>query len=58
MDTTHAHDSHGHDHGHDDHHHELPFWKKYIWSTDHKVIGAQYGFCGLVLLLQIGRAHV
>jgi cytochrome c oxidase subunit 1 len=51
MEQTHAHDSHGHDHGHDDHHHELPFWKKYIFSTDHKVIGVQYGLCGLVLLL-------
>jgi len=53
METTQAHDTaHGHDHGHhDDHHHELPWWKKYVFSTDHKVIGAQYGFCGLVLLL-------
>ncbi len=51
MDTTHAHDSHGHDHGHDDHHHEISWLKKYVFSTDHKVIGAQYGFTGLVLLL-------
>ncbi len=24
-------------------HHELPFWRKYIFSTDHKIIGLQYG---------------
>ena len=44
------HPDHSHDHGHDDHHHELSFWKKYVFSTDHKVIGAQYGFFGLVFL--------
>src|SRR5260370_18213809 len=31
-------------------HHELGFWRKYIFSTDHKVIGIQYGLCGLVFL--------
>ncbi len=51
--TTHAapppsHDPHAHDHGHD--HHELGFWRKYIFSTDHKVIGIQYGLLGLVFL--------
>ncbi len=36
---------------HDEHdHHELPFWKKYIFSTDHKVIGLQYGFVALSFL--------
>ncbi|HLF17867.1 MAG TPA: cbb3-type cytochrome c oxidase subunit I [Candidatus Omnitrophota bacterium] len=30
--------------------HELPFWKKYVFSTDHKVIGIQYGFTGLFFL--------
>ena len=41
-------DSHAH---HDDHgHHELGFWRKYIFSTDHKVIGIQYGICGLIFL--------
>jgi cytochrome c oxidase subunit 1 len=38
-----------HDHAHD--HHELPFWRKYIISTDHKVIGMQYGFTALCFLL-------
>src|SRR6476659_10307517 len=42
-----AHDPH-HDAGHD--HHELPFWRKYIISTDHKVIGIQYGISGLIFL--------
>ena len=31
-------------------HHELPFWRKYIISTDHKVIGIQYGITGLIFL--------
>jgi cytochrome c oxidase subunit 1 len=40
------------------HAHELGFVRKYIFSTDHKVIGIQYGFtslafvfCGLMLML-------
>ncbi|MEE2733758.1 MAG: hypothetical protein VYC57_00260, partial [Verrucomicrobiota bacterium] len=37
------------DDGHD-HHHDLPFYKKYIWSTDHKVIGIQYGITALLFL--------
>jgi len=50
---THDHD-HGHDHSHDhghDGHHELGFWQKYIFSTDHKVIGIQYGVTALLFLL-------
>jgi len=31
-------------------HHDLPFWKKYIFSVDHKVIGVQYTVTGLVFL--------
>ena len=42
------HDPHAHDAGHE--HHELGWWRKYIFSTDHKVIGIQYGLCGLVFL--------
>ena len=42
------HDSHHHSGDHE--HHELGFWRKYIFSTDHKVIGIQYGLCGLVFL--------
>jgi len=47
--TTSAHGDH-HEHGHDDHH-ELGFWQKYVFSTDHKWIGIQYGFTGLAFLL-------
>ena len=45
-----AHDPHHH---HDDahhEHHELGFWRKYVFSTDHKVIGIQYGISGLIFL--------
>jgi|TARA_B110000438_G_scaffold24346_1_gene22547 cytochrome c oxidase subunit 1 len=31
--------------------HKQSFWTKYIWSTDHKVIGIQYGITSLVWLL-------
>lgn len=41
----HAHDHHAHDH------HEPGFLAKYVWSTDHKVIGVQYGITGLLFLL-------
>lgn len=41
--------SHAHDHAHD--HHEQSFLWKYIFSTDHKVIGIQYGLSGLLFLL-------
>ena len=33
------------------HHHEPGFWRKYIFSTDHKVIGIQYGITALCFLL-------
>src|SRR6185503_3245821 len=42
--TTHtAHEAHVH--------HEPGFWRKYIFSTDHKVIGIQYGVTALFFLL-------
>src|SRR2546427_128068 len=44
-----THQEHGHDAAHE--HHELGWWRKYIFSTDHKVIGIQYGFTGLIFLL-------
>ena len=31
-------------------HHEPGFWKKYIFSTDHKIIGLQYGITALLFL--------
>jgi cytochrome c oxidase subunit I len=43
------HEPHEHDAAHE--HHELGFWRKYIFSTDHKVIGIQYGITGLLFLL-------
>jgi len=42
-----GHDDHG-DHGHE--HHELGFWRSYVFSTDHKVIGIQYLWGGLSFL--------
>jgi cytochrome c oxidase subunit 1 len=34
-----------------EHHHEPGFWTKYIFSSDHKVIGIQYGVTALLFLL-------
>ncbi len=36
-------------HAHD--HHDLPFWRRYIFSTDHKIIGLQYGITAWIFLL-------
>jgi len=36
--------------GHHEHHEELGFWRKYVFSTDHKVIGIQYGITALCFL--------
>jgi len=33
-----------------DSHHEESFWRKYIYSTDHKTIGIQYGITALLFL--------
>ncbi len=59
ADTAHAHDdhdSHGHaahdSHGHG---HELSFFQKYVFSTDHKVIGIQFLITTL-LMLMVGGA--
>ncbi len=40
--------AHGHAH---DEHEELGFWRKYVFSQDHKVIGIQYAITGLLFLL-------
>ena len=37
----------GHDHGH----HEQSFASKYLFSTDHKIIGMQYLFTGLIMAI-------
>lgn len=34
-----------------DHHHEEPFWRKYIFSVDHKIIGLQYAISAMFFLL-------
>lgn len=44
--TGHAHEAHEHHHDH----HEPGFWQKYIFSTDHKMIGIQYGLTALLFL--------
>src|SRR5215207_9101556 len=36
---------------HEAHHEDLGFWRKYIFSTDHKIIGIQYGVTALMFLL-------
>ena len=47
--VSHA-EHHPHPHGEHDHH-ELGWWRTYIFSTDHKVIGIQYLLTGLCFLL-------
>lgn len=45
-----SHDTHNHTHeAHD--HEEMGFWTKYVFSTDHKWIGIQYGITSLLFLL-------
>ena len=39
-----------HDHG-EAHHHDPGFWRKYVFSTDHKMIGIQYGLTSLLFML-------
>ncbi len=39
-----------HEHHHAEHHHEPGFWRRYVFSTDHKVIGIQYGLTSLLFL--------
>jgi cytochrome c oxidase subunit 1 len=42
---------HAHAHAHDHAHEELGFWRKYVFSQDHKVIGIQYAITALLFLL-------
>ncbi len=60
MSTEHTANGHGNghgpvaaDHGHDDHIHPAPtnFLKKYVFSEDHKVIGIQFLFSGLIFFV-------
>ena len=49
--TTHAKHAHdAHDAHADVHHHEPGFFQKYIFSSDHKTIGVQYGVTALLFL--------
>src|SRR5438445_9575194 len=45
--------AHGHtaEHAAEHAHEELGFWRKYVFSTDHKVIGIWYAITGLLFLL-------
>ena len=51
---AHAAEAHAHEaHGHDDHQHEHydpGFWRKWVFTTDHKMIGIQYAVTGLAFL--------
>src|SRR3954451_24152541 len=44
-------DSVSHDVGAHHEHHELTFLRKYIFSEDHKIIGIQFLFSGLIFFL-------
>src|SRR5512145_1657482 len=43
--------AHKHAGTHDAHHAPMSFWRKYIFSTDHKIIGIQFLFVSLFFLL-------
>ncbi len=49
--VTATHDHSTADHAHEHEHHEQSFIWKYIFSTDHKVIGIQYGITSMMFLL-------
>src|SRR5215472_2691178 len=42
--TGHGTEAHGH-------HADIGFWRKYVFSSDHKIIGIQYGFTALCFML-------
>src|SRR5579871_3874689 len=50
MSTPHSAHAAPHVGAHDAHHEEPGFLRKYVFSTDHKVIGIQYGITALVFL--------
>ena len=61
-------DTQGHHHEGEHDHPKLGFWRKYVFSTDHKVIGIQYlvtamtmavigGLLSLMMRLQLGWPH-
>jgi cytochrome c oxidase subunit 1 len=51
VSAVHVVEKEAHPSSHDGHeHHELSFWRKYVFSVDHKVIGIQYGLTSLFFL--------
>ncbi len=44
-------DAHGGHGGHGEHHGPQTFFRKYLWSTDHKVIAMQYLFTGMAMAM-------
>jgi cytochrome c oxidase subunit 1 len=46
-----AHAADVHAHAEHAHHDEVPAWRKYMFSTDHKVIAMQYMFTGMAMAL-------
>jgi len=51
LDHPTSHPTAVHEHAHEHGHEELGFWRKYVFSVDHKVIGIQYAVTGLLFLL-------
>jgi len=49
--AAHATTAHDHDAAHAHGHHDIGFVKKYIFSTDHKIIGIQFLITTLLMLL-------
>src|SRR4030095_10943406 len=49
MEAHQTHTSHVHE-THEAHHEDVGFWRKYFFSTDHKIIGVQYGVTALMFL--------
>ncbi len=50
MDPEASTGQHGTEEAHDAHHESLGFWRKYVFSVDHKVIGIWYAVTGLLFL--------
>src|SRR5256884_4806524 len=51
MDNVATHGAAAHGHAHEHAHEELGWWRAYVFSQDHKVIGIQYAITGLLFLL-------
>ena len=51
ADGAHDESQQGAAHAAHSHHQEIGFWRTYIFSTDHKMIGRQFLFMGLLMLI-------